>query len=232
MKFETKVQDIIQRTYNVKSVRFTRPDSFSYKAGQFLRSTIRSGDKELQRYFSISSSPTEVDFIEFTKKLSESDFSNALKILKVSDWAEIEGPFGKFTYEEQIKKIAMLSGGIGITPLRSICKYCTDLRLDTKITLFYGNRAEEDIAFREELEEMQSRNKNLRVVFLVEHPSENWTGKVGFINVELIKQEIPDYTETVFYTCGPPVMVQIMTKLLEKLGLPQTQIKIENFAGY
>jgi ferredoxin-NADP reductase len=61
----------------------------------------------------------------------------------------------------------MLSGGVGITPLRSICKYCTDTFSKAKITLLYGNRAEEDI-FQRELEEMQKQNKNLRVVLTVD----------------------------------------------------------------
>lgn len=228
---ETHVKDIIQRTYNVKSVRLQRPESFQYKTGQFLRVTIKSGGNEIKRYLSISSSPTE-DFIEFTKKLSESDFSNALEALKIGDLVGVEGPFGKFTFEGEHEKIGLLSGGIGITPLRSICRYCTDMRLGTKITLLYGNRSERDIAFRKELEGMQSVNKNLKIVFTVDEASEGWTGRVGRIDGGFLKKEIPDYAETVFYTCGPPIMVEIMTKLLKELGLPQTQIKMENFAGY
>lgn len=232
MQFETTLSEFIQRTYNVKSFRFPRPALLSYKAGQFMYMTIRSGNEELKKHFTISSSPTEKDFIEFTKKLTGSEFSNALDALKPGDWARIDAPYGSFTFEGEHQKIAMLSGGIGITPLRSICRYCTDAELPTKITLLYSNRTERDIVFREELAKMQEQNRNLKVVFTVDQPSGDWGGGTGRIGVNMVKQQIPDYMERVFYTCGPPAMVGAMIELLESLGLPQEQIKDEDFPGY
>ena len=232
MKFETNVKDIIQRTHNVTSVRFPRPASLEYKAGQFMFVTIKSGDEEMRKHFTISSSPTEKDHIEFTKKLTGSDFSNALETLKAGDWAMVDAPYGRFTFEGQYEKIAMLSGGIGITPLRSICRYCTDMQLDTKITLLYGNLTERDIVFREELTEMQQPNSNLKVVFTLDQPDEDWTGHRGYIDAKMIAEEIPDYMERVFYTCGPPGMIRAMVNLLEGLNLPKGQIKREIFSGY
>jgi ferredoxin-NADP reductase len=233
MKFETHVKEIIPRTYNVKSFRFPRPETLSYKPGQYLFVIIRAEDgKELSKPFSISSSPTEKTHIEFTKKLSDSEFSTTLKALKKGDWARIDAPYGKFTFEGEHEKIGLLGGGIGITPLKSICRYCTDKRLNTKITLLYGNRSENDIVFRKEFETMQKQNENLKVVFILNEPSSGWKGATGFISAELIKKEIPDYKETVFYTCGPPAMVEAMEKLIEQLGLPKTQLNREYFAGY
>ena len=232
VKFETYVKKIIPRTYNVRSFRFPRPKTLSYKAGQFLIATIKADGKELSKPFSISSSPTEKEHIEFTKKLSESEFSTALKMLKEGDWARIDAPYGSFTFEGEHEKIGLLGGGIGITPFMSICRYCTDKRLNTKITLLYGNRSESDIVFRKELETMQKRNANLKVVFTVNEPSSEWKGATGIINAEIVKKEIPDYRETVFYTCGPPAMVYAMEKLIENLGLPKTQLNREYFAGY
>jgi ferredoxin-NADP reductase len=232
MKFETYVKDIIPRTYNVTSFRFPRPAALKYKAGQFFFVTLKADGKELNKHFSFSSSPTEKTHIEFTKKLSDSDFSAALKGLKEGDWARIGAPYGKFTFEGEHDRIGLLGGGIGITPFISICKYCTDVRLNTKITLLYGNRTENDIAFRKELEAMQLQNKNLKVVFTLNEADSKWRGSTGLITAEMIKKEIPDYKETTFYTCGPPKMVEIMEKLVEKLGLPKTQLKREYFTGY
>ncbi|HLB99701.1 MAG TPA: xylene monooxygenase, partial [Candidatus Bathyarchaeia archaeon] len=121
---------------------------------------------------------------------------------------------------------------IGITPLMSICKFCTDKQLKTKITLLYGCRTESDIAFRKELEEMQKQNSNLKVVFTLNEASSDWRGVVGVINADMVKREIPDHKETMFYTCGPPPMVEVMEKLVESLGLPKTQLKREYFSGY
>jgi ferredoxin-NADP reductase len=233
MKFETYVKENIPRTYNVKSFRSPRPATLSYKAGQFLIATIKTEDgKELSKPFSISSSPTETEHIEFTKKLSESEFSTALKTLKKGDWVKIDAPYGTFTFEGEHEKIGLLGGGIGITPFMSICRYCTDKRLNTKITLLYGNRNENDIVFRKEFEAMQKQNANLKVVFILSEATSGWKGATGFINAELVKKEIPDYKETVFYTCGPPAMVEAMEKLVESLDLPKTQLKREYFAGY
>jgi ferredoxin-NADP reductase len=227
------VKDIIPRTYNVTSFRFPRPAELDYKAGQFLFITLKGADgKELSKHFSFSSSPTEKTHIEFTKKLSDSDFSAVLKGLKKGDWARIDAPYGKFTFEGEYERIGFLGGGIGITPFIGMCRYCSDMRLDTKITLLYGNRTESDIAFRKDLEAMAAQNKNLKVVFTLNEADSGWKGATGFITTDMIKKEIPDYKDTMFYTCGPPPMVEIMGKLIEQLGLPETQLKREYFTGY
>ena len=232
MKFETTVKKIIPRTSNVTSFRFPRPEGLTYKPGQFLFIAIRPGGKELSKHFSFSSSPTEKAHFEFTKKFTDSEFSAALKALKPGDWARIDAPYGKFTFEGEHPKIGMLAGGIGITPLISICRYCTDANLGTKITLLYGCRTASDVAFRKEIEAMQNRNNNLKVVFTVNEADSGWKGAVGVINADMVKREIPDYQETIFYTCGPPPMVDVMEKLVESLGLPKTQLKREYFSGY
>jgi ferredoxin-NADP reductase len=232
MRFETRVSDIINRTYNVKSFRFPKPDSFSYKAGQFMFVTVKSGTQQLRKHFSISSSPTETDFVEFTKKITNSPFSLALTALNIGDTVSLDGPYGDFTFEGEYDRVGMLSGGIGITPLRSICKYCADTQSETKITLLYGNRAEEDIVFRKELEEMQQKNRNLKVVFTLDQASQSWKGYTGIINAEMLKNEIPNYAETTFYTCGPPAMVEAIGSLLKELGVPESRIKREKFPGY
>jgi len=232
MKFETTVQEIIPRTPNVASFRFPKPLELEYKAGQYFFITIKSDGKELTKHFSFSSSPTEKKHIEFTKKFTDSEFSAALKTLKIGDWVRIDAPYGEFTFEGEHPKIGLLAGGIGITPLRSICKYCTDKQLNTKITMLYGSRTETDIAFRKELETMQQQNKNLKIVFTLNEGPTSWKGAVGFITADMVKREIPEYKDTMFYTCGPPPMVEVMEKLVESLGLPKSHLKREYFSGY
>jgi ferredoxin-NADP reductase len=79
---------------------------------------------------------------------------------------------------------------------------------------------------------MQKLNKNLKVVFTVDEASEQWTGRTGRIDAEMIKKEIPDYLKTVFYTCGPPAMVEAIEKLLRTMRIPEKQIRTESFQGY
>ncbi len=232
MKFETKIKEIIPRTADVTSYRFPRPPELTYKPGQYFFITIKQGDRELTKHFSFSSSPTEKDHFEFTKKFTDHEYSMALKAAKVGDWARIDASYGQFTFEGEYPKIVLLAGGIGITPFVSICKYATDKRLDSKITLFYGCRTENDIAFKQELEKMQEQNKNLKIVFIVNEASSQWKGATGVINAEMIKKELPDYKDNLFYVCGPPPMVKAMETVIESIGLPKTQLKLEYFTGY
>ena len=232
MKFETQITEIIPRTADVNSYRFPRPTELTYKPGQFLFATIKQGNIELTHHFSFSTSPTETKHFEFTKKFTDHEYSIVLKAAKVGDWARIDAPYGQFTFEGEYPKIALLAGGIGITPFMSVCKYATDERLASKITLFYGCRTENDIAFRQELEEMQQENKNLKVVSIVNQASSQWKGATGVVTADLIKKELPDYKENLFYVCGPPPMVTAMQALIEGIGLQKTRLKLEYFTGY
>jgi len=126
MKFETRVDEIIKRTPDVKSFRFRRPKGFDYDPGQFLFVTILNEGKKITKHFTISSSPTEKEFIEFTKKITDHEFSIALDRLKIGDWAYLNAPYGDFTFKGEYPRVVMITGGIGITPLRSMIKYLTD----------------------------------------------------------------------------------------------------------
>jgi ferredoxin-NADP reductase len=232
MKYETTIQSIIPRTHDVTSFRFPRPNELQYKPGQFFFVTIKQDDKELTKHFSFSTSPTETDIIEFTKKLTDHEYSMALKKAKVGDWARIDAPYGKFTFEGEHPKIALLCGGIGITPFISIIKNATDKNLPCKITLFYGCRTEEDIAFKTELEELANKNSNFKVIVVLNQASPNWKGATGFVTAEIVQKELPDFKETMFFACGPPPMVAAMEGLVAKLGLPKEQLKLELFTGY
>jgi glycine betaine catabolism B len=232
MKFETSVNEIIPRTSDTSSFRLPRPSGFDYKPGQYMMVTIKSADKELMHPFSLSSSPTDHDFIEFTKKFTASEYSSHLKAMKNGDWTRIDGPYGKFTCECEYEKIVFLAGGIGITPFFSIIKYCTDRQLPTSMVLFYGCRNQNEIVFKKELDGMQLKNPNLKVIPVLNEPNPNWKGKVGFVTADLIKQEVPDYKDRVIYACGPPIMVAAMQKVVAALGLPEAQLKLESLVGH
>ncbi len=232
MKFETTINQIIPRAYDITSFRFSRPNQFDYKPGQYLFITIKQGSKELTKPFSFSSSPTEKDHIEFTKKLTDHEYSIALKNSKVGDWARIDAPYGELTFQGEYSKIALLAGGIGITPFVSICKNATEKHLNSQITLFYACSTEKELAFKQEFEAMQIQNKKLKVIFTLSQPSPQWRGLTGRINSELIKQVLPDYKEHMFFACGPPPMVKAMEILLESLGLPRDKLKVESLIGH
>ncbi len=236
IEFETSVVDIIKQTHDVKSFRFGIKEDIDFKPGQFFFVTIKADGEERTKHFSFSNSPTEKGYVEFTKRITESPFSKALDRLKTGDWAKLKMPLGSFTFEGEYERIAFLSGGIGITPIRSICKFITDKGLPTDIILLYGNNREGDIIFRQDLDDMQRLNKNFRVVYTLTSPEKDkkaWPGRTGYIDAGMIKEEIPDYNNRVFYICGPPAMVgNLVNSLKDKLGIREDKIKVENFTGY
>jgi len=232
MEFETTVADIIQRTPEVKSFRFNRPESFDYNPGQFIFVTILMSGQKATRHFSISSSPTEKEYLEFTKKITDHEFSVGLDHLHAGDWAYLNGPLGEFTFQGEHPKIALITGGIGITPMRSIIKFCTDNKISSDIILLYGNRNEQSMVFRDELDDMVKINHNLRVVHCLSHPTDTWKGRLGHVDTRLIQDEIPDYGDRIFYVCGPPALVTDLKNALMALNIPGDRINSETFPGY
>ncbi len=227
-----RVKEVIQRTYKVKSVRLDIGGKIDFKAGQFLSVTLQNSPA-LKRYLSISSSPTEECYLEFTKKLTNSDFSKALERLRAGDSVNIQYPFGKFILQDPAENIAFLSGGIGITPIRSIAKYVVDKNLGTDMVLVYANRSLKEIVFKEDFDAMQKTYPGLKVAHVLCEAAPGFKCIPGLINAQVIKNEVDDYLKRKFYLCGPPQMVAAMeTILTQELGVLKENIITENFQGY
>lgn len=234
-EFTTEVTDIIKRTPDVKSFRLKFVDGMHFDPGQYFFLTIKVDGREAAKPFSFSSSPTEKGYVEFTKRITDSPYSKSLDSMKTGNAVHVRMAYGSLTFSGEYKKIAFLSGGIGITPIRSICKYAGDTRLASSLVLLYSNRRKEDIIFREDFDAMQKDNKNLKVVYALTslELDPEWRGSQGYISTSMIKEEIPDYNERIFYVCGPPNMVKNLIETLEGgLGVGKDKIKLEQFAGY
>ncbi|MBN1870902.1 MAG: FAD-dependent oxidoreductase [Candidatus Omnitrophica bacterium] len=233
---DTNILKVIQRTHNVKSFRCEPKARVDFTAGQFMKVTLKVNQENQSKYFSISNSPTEKGYYEFTKKITESDFSKALDRLKAGDPLTLDLPKGSFTLKEEDKKAAFLSGGIGITPLRSMIQYAVDMNLKVNIVLLYGNHTEKDIVFREDLDALSDHSQNVRIIHTLDSPDidrNRWRGRTGLINAQMIKEEVPDYQERKFFICGPPQMVLALNKTLkDDLEIQADRIKTEKFSGY
>ncbi len=227
-----RIKEVVPRTYNVKSIRFDTGEEIDFKAGQFLSVTLQN-NPGLKRYLSISSSPTEKGYLEFTKKITGSDFSKTLDQLKSGDSVGVQYPFGKFVLDDPAQRIAFISGGIGITPIRSIVKYAVDKNLGTDMVLIYANRSLKDIVFKEDFDAMQKFYPKLKVSHVLFEAAPGFKCIPGLINAQVIKNEVSDYPQRRFYLCGPPQMVEAMeTILTEELQLTKENFVTENFKGY
>ncbi len=236
-EFETSVKKVIKRTPNIKTFRFaTHGEQVSYEAGQYLYVNIRIGGREATHHFTISSSPTETlmsGYLEFTKKITTSDYSQALDKMEPGSWAKLRGPEGRFTLSRGGHKLAFLSGGIGITPLRSMLRYIADKQLDRDVVLIYGNDKWENIAFREELDDIAESFGKIRVEYVLSGPEvpAGWKGRRGYITRHIVTELVPDYTERTFYVSGPPKMVLGLEGQLSTI-VDSDRIERDYFPGY
>ncbi|MCX8033267.1 MAG: FAD-dependent oxidoreductase [Thermoleophilia bacterium] len=233
--YVTSLLDKVTRAADTKSFRFARPTGYTFTAGQFLQ-LILSTEPNLVHAFSHADSPTEAH-IEVTTRLTGSEYKNALDALPLGAEVQIKGPYGKFVFAYDRPRVAFLTGGIGITPVRSMLKYLVDTggaeRVPgQQIVLFYGSRTVDGIVYREELEQFASQLAGFRLVHVISQPEAGWEGHVGHITAHLIRSEIDFASTWTYYVVGPPGMVAAMDKVLDELGVPSEQRVTEQFAGY
>ena len=236
-QLETELSQVINRAPGVKSFRFPiNSANITYQAGQYFYITIKVNGSDALHHFSFSSSPAETGYIEFTKRITDSEFSQTLDNVKPGAWALLEGPEGDFTLPDsadEYSKLAFISGGIGITPLRSMMHYVKHNNLPYQITLLYGNNTEADIIFHDEFN-LLSQSDNIKIKHFLTGYSGNESENIikGYIDKQAISQTIPDYPERLFYISGPPSMLNNIYHQLLKLKVPEKQVKIDAFTGY
>ena len=236
MTFTSKLLEKIVRSKDTTSYRFSRPPEYSFKAGQWFTIAIPSPEGILDHHFSHADSPTE-SFIELTTRLTGSAFKNALNALPLGAEVEIQGPYGSFLFAYDKPRIAFLTGGIGVTPVRSMLRYLADTNgegraPDQELVIFYGSVTEDGIVYKEEFDEFERVIPRLRVIHVITNPGETWKGYRGFITQEVIEAELAEPNTWTYYIVGPPPMVVAMNKLMEQLAIPAEQIVVESFAGY
>ena len=218
------------------SFRFSKPQEYAFQAGQFFLITFAGPDGPLTHSFSHCDSPTE-GHVELTTRLTGSPFKNALDALPLGGEAQFEGPYGMFLFRYEAPKIAFLTGGVGITPVRSMLKFLADTggagRIEgQELVLFYGSMAENGIVYKDELDGFVQAISGLRLVHVIANPAEEWTGHKGFITADTVRAELADPSAWTYYIVGPPPMVAAMEKIMEALEIPRAQILVEGFAGY
>jgi ferredoxin-NADP reductase len=225
----------ITRTPTVESFRFLPRQSFGFIPGQFLQVIFDEKNRQnsqLNKYLSFSSGPDK-EYIEVTKRLSDSQFSLSLKGLKAGTEVLLKAPLGSCVFEERYRKVAFLIGGIGITPVISIIGHIVDKGLGTDVMLAYSNRSEEETAFKKELGSWSRENKNIKVRYIITECRPEDSGCApARLDREFLEKYIPDLKERMVFIFGPPKMVQAMEVLALDLGAKKESIKTERFVGY
>jgi ferredoxin-NADP reductase len=236
MTFTSTLLERIPRSGDTTSYRFSRPAEYKFQAGQWYTVAVPSPDGPLDHHFSHADSPTE-SFIELTTRLTGSDFKKVLDSLPLGSEVEIEGPYGRFLFGYETPKIAFLTGGIGVTPVRSMLRYLADTggtgRIEgQELAVFYGSMTEDGIVYKSEFDEFERKIVGLRVVHVITNPTESWKGHGGFITADIIRAELADPGDWTYYVSGPPPMIAAMQKVMDQLEIPKAQTVVESFAGY
>src|SRR3989338_4300922 len=189
---------------------------FKFRPGQFVDITIDKpkykDDKGNTRAFSIASSPLD-NYLMVATRLTDSAMKKSLAELELGRLVHVDGPLGSFKlHTDKTIPAVMLTGGIGITPFRSIVKDATEQNSEQKLTLIYSNRAPEDAAFVDDLEEWQSYNTNFNFVT-------RWTKEDGHIDEPFLKKHIKNLAAPMYYVTGPAGMLAGTTQLLIEIGV-------------
>ncbi|MBO5127997.1 MAG: FAD/NAD(P)-binding protein [Clostridia bacterium] len=219
------VTDIRIDTPDVKTFRVLTPDGvkpFEHKPGQCAMLSIPGVGEAM---FSITSSPTNTEYMEFSIKKCGC-LTDWLHAMDIGQQITIRGPYGKpFPVDTELKgkDLLFIAGGIGLAPLRSVINYVRDKRADYgSVQIVYGARSKDDLVDYNEILTEWMADDGVEVNLTIDREQEGWDGHVGFIPT-FVKELNPDLKKTVLM-CGPPVMIKFTLQELMGLGFEKTQV--------
>ncbi|MCA9325568.1 hypothetical protein KDA23_05930 [Candidatus Saccharibacteria bacterium] len=189
------------------------------------------------RCFSIVSSPTEQDILQFSMRV-KGKFTHAISGLQKGDKVHVQGPYGGFVLNtHNQKRIVMLAGGIGITPFISMIRFASITKADTDVELVYSVAKQTDMPFSDELTNWDRYNPNFKYNLVV---SDGPIDKIkhnrvfqGRITPEVLEKAVGAIygdVETQFYICGPPPFMNAMLAMLLAHGVAKSRIMTEAFS--
>ncbi len=219
------VTDIRMDTPDVKTFRVVTPDGkkpFQHMPGQCAMLSIPGVGEGM---FSITSSPTNEEYMEFSIKKCGC-LTTWLHLMEVGQQITVRGPYGKpFPVETELKgkDLLFVAGGIGLAPLRSVINYVRDKRENYgDVQIVYGSRSKADLVDYKEIIDEWMADEGISVNLTIDNAEEGWDGHGGFVP-NYVKELNPDIKKTVL-VCGPPIMIKFTLAGLRELGFKDTQV--------
>ncbi len=209
-------------THNVRRFTISKPGGYHYKPGQATDIVINLPEWKQERRPFTFTSLNDWDHLEFTIKIysDHPGVTNQLSQLKPGDELILHDVWGAIHYKGEGVFIA---GGAGVTPFIAIFR---QLQKDGKLgnnKLIFSNRTSKDIILKDEFEKMLGQN------FINTLTDENTaTYDSRKIDASYLKEKIDNLSQY-FYICGPDAMVESVSQELQKLGVNQSNIVIEQF---
>lgn len=210
---------------------------FDFLPGQYLKLFLdikNPDDRGSSRYFTISSSPTDKDFLVITTRIVKSSFKIRFSKLKKGEKVNAFGPLGYFDFDFKDKRNQVfLAGGIGITPAHSVLNFVSSKKIKSKITLIANFSTRKDIIYYNEFKKIEKKNPNIKIIYsLTKENKFNEGFEKGRISEKLIKKYSPEFKSSKFFAIGSEAFEFSMFELLTKMGIKEENIFKENFPGY
>ena len=215
-------------------LRFLLPSGRRLEArpGQFLRFEWFIDGKIVHRSYSICSSPTQSSYIEImAKRMPNGRVSQFLNDRAAPGlMVRAHGPYGQFYFDQnKHDHMVLIAGGSGITPMMSIIRYLRDLCIASPCTLIYCVRSENDLAFDAELCALAEQMTSLRYVPVVSMAGQDWMGRTGRLQREILEAEIGKPLASTYFLCGPTGFMKLARTLLQAMSVHSSQILQESF---
>ncbi len=209
-------------------------------------------DEPVFRAYSMANHPAEGNIIKLNIRIATPPWDRAknqwmdvppglcssfIFTRKPGDLVMISGPFGEFEINDTEKEMVYIGGGAGMAPLRSqIFHLFQTEHTDRKVTYFYGGRSQKELFYVDEFEAIEKDNPNFKFVIALSDPlpGSNWEGPVGFIHqvaLDTYLKNHPEPEEIEYYLCGPPLMLAAVLKMLDELGVPEENIRFDDFGS-
>jgi ferredoxin-NADP reductase len=212
-----------------------RPD---YRPGQYFYVTLSPEDtahrEELTHHFTITNSPLEADKLSFTTRLRtrESLFKRTLNALPLRSEVEIGKIEGDFVLPHTpVQPIVFIALGIGITPYISMLRTLAAQNRNPRITLFYSDNETASMPYLAEVRQYEREHSNLRLVTIVTREP-GWKGETRHVDSDLLRKTVGTLDDHLFYISGPPKAVFSVGDNLKAAGVPERNIKMDDFFGY
>ena len=233
--FTATVKSTTAMTGDIKEIRFSliEPAEIFSRPGQYVQIQAPSRDGPVFRAYSISSAIYETGEVELVVRLIPGGIgSTYLHNLQVGDTAEFTGPYGDFIFDEDPEtELICVGGGAGMAPMKNIIISMYRQQPDRTCWLFFGCRAKEDVFYLEMYEELAGRHPNFHVIYGLSEPKDDddWDGETGFIHLSLDKMIEADGGKRQAFLCGPPPMIDAVTRVLQAKGLTGEDIFYDEF---
>lgn len=220
-----------------------------FRPGQFLTfalevATRAGGTRSITRCYSLSDRPDPTCYRVTIKRvpapadqpglmpgLSSNHFHDHVQ---VGDILRLKAPAGHFVIDtDPAQPVVLIGGGIGITPMMSMLRWCLAEQSQRTVHLYYGLRNSREHAFKAQLEALALAHPNLRLQVVYSRPAESDVAgrdyqHQGHVDVELLRRTLPHGRHR-FHLCGPPALMQALVPALLEWGVQADDLHYESF---